>query len=84
MDTDFTAVPDWFFTQNGGAGLAWSGAAPVMGCSDWYGNTGGADPNLYRTRYVYDANGRLVSSGIYYYQIEAMDRRVAKRLVVVR
>jgi hypothetical protein len=22
MDTDFTAVPDWFFTQNGGAGLA--------------------------------------------------------------
>jgi len=31
-----------------------------------------------------DANGRLVSSGIYYYQIEAMDRRVAKRLVVVR
>lgn len=26
---------------NGGAGLAWSGTAPVMGCNDWYGNTGG-------------------------------------------
>ncbi len=31
-----------------------------------------------------DRNGRLVPSGIYYYQIEAMDRRVSKRLVVVR
>ena len=31
-----------------------------------------------------DANGRVVPSGIYYYQIEAMGRREAKRLVVVR
>ncbi len=31
-----------------------------------------------------DGNGRIVPSGIYYYQIEAMDRREAKRLVVVR
>ena len=31
-----------------------------------------------------DENGRLMPSGIYYYQIEAMGRREAKRLVVVR
>ena len=31
-----------------------------------------------------DANGRVVPSGIYYYQIDAMGRREAKRLVVVR
>lgn len=31
-----------------------------------------------------DRNGRLVPSGIYYYQIEAMGRRESKRLVVVR
>ncbi|HEU4725519.1 MAG TPA: S8 family peptidase [Candidatus Eisenbacteria bacterium] len=31
-----------------------------------------------------DAHGRLVPSGIYYYQIEAMGRRESKRLVVVR
>jgi len=32
----------------------------------------------------HDQSGRMVPSGIYYYQLEAMDHRYSKRLVIVR